>query len=113
MQCRLLRLLRMQEVLANLTAPGPRNTFKHFLFFFFSFEERLQSDVVEICVQVLKMVVLLVMLCHFIACFWWAVGTNVGATSWVTASLMHLKPLKSITQHICIYAIIHIYIYVT
>lgn len=63
---RLLRLLRMQEVLANLT-------------------ERLQSDVVEIFAQIIKMIVVLVMLCHFIACFWWAVGTNGTGTTWVKA----------------------------
>lgn len=63
---RLLRLLRMQEVLANLT-------------------ERLQSDVIEIVMQIVKMVILLVMLCHFMACFWWAVGTNGDGTSWVKA----------------------------
>eukprot|EP00435_Cladocopium_sp_Y103_P041811 s2450_g11.t1 len=63
---RLLRLLRMQEVLANLT-------------------ERLQSDVIEIVMQIVKLVILLVMLCHFMACFWWAIGTNGGGTSWVKA----------------------------
>lgn len=63
---RLLRLLRMQEVLANLT-------------------ERLQSDVIEIVMQIVKLVILLVMLCHFMACFWWAVGTNGDGTSWVKA----------------------------
>lgn len=63
---RLLRLLPMQEVLANLT-------------------ERLQSDVIEIVMQIVKMVILLVMLCHFMACFWWAVGTNGDGTSWVKA----------------------------
>ena len=65
---RLLRLLRMQEVLANLT-------------------ERLQSDVVEIVMQIVKMVVVLVMLCHFIACFWWAIGSgsNGNERTWVKA----------------------------
>lgn len=64
---RLLRLLRMQEVLANLT-------------------ERLQSDVLEVIMQILKLVVILVVTCHFLACFWWAVGTNGTETvTWVKA----------------------------
>eukprot|EP00913_Durusdinium_trenchii_P018549 g17430.t1 len=48
-------------------------------------QERLQSDVVEIFAQIIKMIVVLVMLCHFIACFWWAVGTNGTGTTWVKA----------------------------
>lgn len=35
-----------------------------------------------------------VMLCHFIACFWWAVGTNGTGTTWVKA---HQK-LDSLAQ---------------
>ncbi|CAJ1458313.1 unnamed protein product, partial [Effrenium voratum] len=63
---RLLRLLRMQEVIASLT-------------------ERLQSDVLEIAMQIVKMTILLVIVCHFLACFWWAVGTNGTGDTWVKA----------------------------
>jgi len=63
---RLLRLLRMQEVLANLT-------------------ERLQSDVLEVVMQILKLVLILVVACHFMACFWWAVGSNGEGSTWVKA----------------------------
>lgn len=61
---RLLRLLRMQEVLANL-------------------QERIQSEAVGLVVQVGKLLLLLAVTCHYIACLWWAVGQVDSGQTWM------------------------------
>jgi len=62
---RLLRLVRMQEVIANIT-------------------ERIQSDKVILVLQIAKIVVFLMAVCHICACGWWSLGAaGTNGKSWV------------------------------
>lgn len=74
---RLLRLLRMQNVLSNLT-------------------ERIQSDIVGLVLYVFKLLVLLAIVFHYVACTWWAIGTQeTTEQTWVKDSIYAEKPVES------------------
>jgi len=61
---RLLRLVRMQEVITNIT-------------------ERIQSDKTILMLQILKLLLILVAICHVTACGWWGIGDSAEGSSWV------------------------------
>lgn len=62
---RLLRLVRMQEVIANIT-------------------ERIQSDNTMLGLQIVKLFIFLIAICHVTACGWWSCGSITSGTSWIT-----------------------------
>jgi hypothetical protein len=71
---RLLRLARMQEVMANIT-------------------ERIQSDKVMLVLQIAKILVFLVAVCHIVACGWWGVGSSSDGDSWVKENKYENSPI--------------------
>lgn len=63
---RLLRLVRMQEIMANIM-------------------ERIQNDKIQLLLQVLKLLAFLIVVCHVMACLWWAIGDrSTDYKTWVT-----------------------------
>lgn len=63
---RLLRLVRMQEIIANIM-------------------ERAQSEQIIYLMHLLKLLIIMAAVCHFIACGWWGIGARTsGSDSWAT-----------------------------
>merc|ERR1712226_1132468 len=73
---RLLRLARMNEVLELIT-------------------ERINSEKLVIIADVLKMVVMLIGVAHFVACIWYAIGAMDGADTWVATYMYSEKPVEA------------------